>query len=205
MLDNTGFDLWAKTFDQTVKESDDEKSYPFAGYKEIINEIYKRILNSKAHRVLDLGFGTGRLAKALYDQGLEIFGQDFSEEMLKLAKDKMPKANLYLGNLADGLASGLIDKKYDAIVGTYSLHHLDDKEKVVLIKFLLTLLNDGGKIYIGDVAFESRRDLEACKREAEKYWDDDEIYFVYDEIKKSFPDINFEKFSFCAGLLTLVK
>ena len=57
MLDNKGFDLWAKTFDQTVEETDDEKSYPFAGYKEIINEIYKRILNSKAHRVLDLGFG----------------------------------------------------------------------------------------------------------------------------------------------------
>lgn len=79
MLDNKGFDLWAKTFDQTVEETDDEKSYPFAGYKEIINEIYKRILNSKAHRVLDLGFGTGRLAHALYDQGLEISGQDFSE------------------------------------------------------------------------------------------------------------------------------
>ena len=39
MLDNKGFDLWAKTFDQTVEETDDEKSYPFAGYKEIINEI----------------------------------------------------------------------------------------------------------------------------------------------------------------------
>lgn len=205
MLDDKGFDLWAKTYDQTVEETDDEKSYPFAGYKEIINEIYKRILISKANKVLDLGFGTGRLAKALYDEGLEISGQDFSEEMLRLAKDKMPKADLYLGNLADGLASDLIDKKYDAIVGTYSLHHLDDEKKVALIKFLLTLLNDGGKIYIGDVAFESRRDLEACKREAEKYWDDDEIYFVYDEIKKSFPDINFEKFSFCAGLLTLTK
>lgn len=205
MLDDKGFDLWAKTYDQTVEETDDEKSYPFAGYKEIINEIYKRILISKANKVLDLGFGTGRLAKALYDEGLEISGQDFSEEMLRLAKDKMPKADLYLGNLADGLASDLIDKKYDAIVGTYSLHHLDDEKKVALIKFLLTLLNDGGKIYIGDVAFESRRDLEACKREAEKYWDYDEIYFVYDEIKKSFPDINFEKFSFCAGLLTLTK
>lgn len=205
MLDDKGFDLWAKTYDQAVEETDDEKSYPFAGYKEIINEIYKRILISKANKVLDLGFGTGRLAKALYDEGLEISGQDFSKEMLKLAKDKMPKADLYIGNLADGLASDLIDKKYDAIVGTYSLHHLDDKEKVVLIKFLLTLLNDGGKIYIGDVAFESRRDLEACKREAEKYWDYDEIYFVYDEIKKSFPDINFEKFSYCAGLLTLTK
>ena len=177
MLDDKGFDLWAKTYDQTVEETDDEKSYPFAGYKEIIHEIYKRILISKANKVLDLGFGTGRLAKALYDEGLEISGQDFSEEMLRLAKDKMPKADLYLGNLADGLASDLIDKKYDAIVGTYSLHHLDDEKKVALIKFLLTLLNDGGKIYIGDVAFESRRDLEACKREAEKYWDYDEIYF----------------------------
>lgn len=205
MLDNKGFDLWAETYDQSVEETDDEKEYPFAGYKNILNEIYKRILNSKAKRVLDLGFGTGRLAKALYDQGIEVYGQDFSEEMLKLALEKMPKANLYLGNLADGIANDLVNNKYDAIVGTYALHHLDDEEKVTLIKFLLTLLNDGGKIYIGDVAFESRKDLEACKKEAEKYWDDDEIYFVYDEIKKSLPDISFEKYSFCAGILTLAK
>lgn len=205
MLDKKGFDLWAETFDKSVEETDDEKQYPFAGYKEILNEIYKRILNSKAKRVLDLGFGTGRLAKALYDQGLEVYGQDFSEEMLSIAQEKMPKANLYLGNLADGIANDLVNKKYDAIVGTYALHHLDDEKKVTLIKFLLTLLNDGGKIYIGDVAFRSLKDLEACKKDAANYWDDDEIYFVYDEIKKSLPDISFEKYSFCAGLLTITK
>ena len=41
-----------------------------------------------------------------------------------------------------------------------------------------------GKILIGDVAFKTRVDLEKCQWEAGDEWDDEEIYFVIDEIKK---------------------
>ncbi len=40
MLDSKGFDLWADGYDQSVGLSDEDGTYPFAGYKQILNEIY---------------------------------------------------------------------------------------------------------------------------------------------------------------------
>lgn len=80
--------------------------------------------------------------------------------MMELAKKKMPEAKLYQRDFSKGLVEELKHNRYDAIVATYSLHHLTDKQKVRLLKDLLPLLNDGGVIYIGDVAFATRSELE---------------------------------------------
>ena len=40
MLNNRGFDLWADDYDKSVSLSDEDGTYPFAGYKVILNEIY---------------------------------------------------------------------------------------------------------------------------------------------------------------------
>lgn len=205
MLDNKGFNLWAEGYDKSVGLSDDDNTYPFAAYKAILNEIYNRVLTSSAKKILDIGFGTGTLTTRLYQQGCIIYGQDFSEEMIKIAKEKMPKANFYLGDFTKGLVKSLKDQTYDAVIATYSLHHLDDQQKVSFIKSLLALLNFGGKIYIGDVAFQNREDLESCQIEAGQYWDDEEVYFVYEELKEKLPMLTFEKYSHCSGLLTIAK
>lgn len=203
MSDNSGFDLWAEDYDQSVDAADDENTYPFAGYKLVLNEIYRRVSESSAEDVLDIGFGTGTLAARLYEQGLRISGQDFAEEMIKIARKKMPEAMLYAGDFAEGLAAPLTRHRYDAIIATYSLHHLTDDAKIPFIQSLLGLLKKGGTLYIGDVAFETRKDLEACRAEAIEYWDDEEFYFVFEEMKQPFPDLNFTKCSFCSGVLTL--
>lgn len=203
MLDNKGFDLWANNYDLSVGISDEDNSYPFAGYKKILNEIYNCILKNSSKNVLDIGFGTGTLTTKLYENGCNIFGQDFSDKMIELAKDKMPNAKLFKGDFSKGLVNELKNQKYDAIIATYSLHHLNDKEKVNFIKELLLLLNENGKIYIGDVMFEKREDLEHCKIECGDGWDIDEIYFVYDEIKQYFKNIEFIKFSYCAGIIKI--
>lgn len=203
MLDNKGFDLWAEGYDKSVGLSDDDNTYPFAGYKKILNEIYNRVLSSSVNKVLDIGFGTGTLTTRLYEQGCEIYGQDFSEEMIKIAQEKMPRAILYSGDFSNGLVESLKKQSYDVIIATYSLHHLEDEQKVLFIKLLLGLLNQGGIIYIGDVAFQTRDDLELCKLDAKEYWDDEEVYFVYGELKEHLPNLKFEKYSFCSGLLTI--
>ena len=203
MLDNKGFDLWADGYDKSVGLSDEENTYPFAGYRDVLNAIYKEVLESDTKTVLDIGFGTGTLTTALYEKGLTVFGQDFSEEMIKIAKEKMPKAKLFAGDFTKGLVESLMENKYDVIIATYSLHHLTDDEKIHFIKSLINLLNPGGKILIGDVAFENREALEACKESYKDYWDDEEFYFVYDEIKEYFSGLSFEKYSFCAGVLSL--
>ena len=97
MLSSQGFDLWADGYDQSVGLTDEEGGYPFAGYKELLNRIYQRVLTRKSPRVLDIGFGTGTLAARLYQQGCVIFGQDFSARMLEAASAKMPQAKLYQG------------------------------------------------------------------------------------------------------------
>lgn len=205
MLGSEGFDLWADGYDKSVGLSDEEKTYPFAGYKDILNKIYNRILGSGAKSVLDIGFGTGTLSSRLYEKGIDIYGQDFSEKMIEASQKKMPGAKLFCGDFSKGLAEELKNQKYDMIVATYSLHHLTDEQKVDFIKSLVPLLNDCGTIYIGDIAFKTRAELEECKKLAGEEWDDEEIYFVFDEMKKVFPKMEFERISFCSGLLSLKK
>ena len=203
MLDSKGFDLWADNYDKSVGVSDEDGIYPFAGYKIILNEIYNRVLNSFAKTILDIGFGTGTLTTKLYEQGCIIYGQDFSDRMIEIAQEKMPTAKLFQGDFSDGLERPLLLNKYDAIIATYSLHHLTDTQKVNFIKSLLMLLNDGGCLYIGDIAFDTRTSLQKCKEEVGDEWDDDEIYFVIDELKLYFPTMNFDKISNCSGIISL--
>lgn len=205
MLSSEGFDLWAEGYDLSVGLSDEDGTYPFAGYKAILNEIFGRILSSGAKNVLDIGFGTGTLTAKLYECGLEVFGQDFSRQMIDLAQAKMPGARLYQGDFSRGLVPELREQKYDAIVATYSLHHLTDPEKVSFIRSLQDLLADDGQIYMGDVAFATRTQLERCRTDAGDEWDDEEIYFVVDELSPHLPSLTFTPFSPCAGVMTVGK
>lgn len=205
MLSNKGFDLWADYYDESVDISDNNESYPFAGYKIILNEIYNRILDASYKNILDIGFGTGTLISKLYEHGCKIYGQDFSEKMIEISKNKMPNAKLFNGDISKGLAKELLKYKYDAIIATYSLHHLKDCEKVTFLESLLTKLDEGGIIYIGDVAFETRDEHDKCMKKVGDAWDKDEFYFIVDEMKNYFPKIKFEKVSECAGIITLKK
>ena len=203
MLDNQGFDLWADGYDEAVGLSDEGNEYPFAGYKAVLDRIFNIIMEKPAVAVLDLGFGTGTLTARLYENGCEIFGQDFSVRMVETAFEKMPEAHLYRGDFSQGLAEPLRSRKYDFIVATYSLHHLTDEQKKSFIDDLLGYLEPGGKILIGDVAFENRIGLERCRKQSGEEWDDDEIYFVIDEMKAVYPGLVFEPKSFCAGVVIL--
>ena len=203
MLDNKGFDLWADGYDKAVGISDEENTYPFAGYKEIMGRIYQTIMEKPGATVLDVGFGTGTLTTKLYEKGYTIYGQDFSSRMIELASQKMPKAQLFQGDMVNGLVVPLLLQKYDFIVATYSLHHLTNEQKEVFIRIMLEQLNEDGCILIGDVAFETRRELEKCRQETGEEWDQDEIYFVAEEMKRTFPELEFEKVSYCSGIFRL--
>ena len=203
MLNQTGFDLWADGYDKSVGLSDEANTYPFAGYKDVLGTIFKTVMEKPSAVVLDIGFGTGTLTTKLYENGCTIYGQDFSTRMLELASQKMPNAHLYQGDFTQGLVEPLLAQRYDFIVATYSLHHLTDEQKVSFLRMLRDHLNPGGQVLIGDVAFENRSQLEQCRKDVGDEWDDDEIYFVVDELKKAFPSLDFTRVSYCAGILSL--
>lgn len=203
MLNEKGFDRWAEDYDADTARSDGEGSYPFAGYRRVLDTIARRVLARGTPTVLDIGFGTGTLTERLYRAGCEVFGQDFSPEMLAAARERMPEAALWLGDFRRGLVPELAGRDYDCIVATYSLHHLADGEKVHFLRELQGRLRPGGEILVGDVAFGTRAELEACRAGAGEAWDEEEVYFVADELRRDFPGLRFAKLSPCAGLLTL--
>lgn len=205
MLDDNGFDLWADGYDEAVGLSDEDNTYPFAGYKKILGKIFELIMKRDHAEVLDLGFGTATLTAKLYENGCVVYGQDFSQRMIELASEKMPDAHLYQGDFANGLAEPLKQRSYDFIVATYSMHHLSDDQKVVFLKELLAHLKDDGMILIGDVVFKTRDELNKCRDISGDEWDDEEIYCVVDELRAIFPNLKFEKVTFCSGILILCR
>ncbi|WP_312700530.1 class I SAM-dependent methyltransferase [Sedimentibacter sp.] len=206
MLDSKGFDLWADGYDKSVNLSEENNEYPFAGYKDVLNYIYNKIKESSNSNVLDIGFGTGILTTQLYNEGYKITGIDFSSNMIDIAKNKMPDAMLINWDFSKGLPNEITGKKYDYIISTYAIHHLYDEEKVKFIKSLVNLLNVNGKILIGDVSFETREELDKCKELNKEDWDNDEFYFVANDIMNNLSDsycCNYDKISHCAGVLVV--
>lgn len=207
MLDNKGFDLWADGYEKSVQLSEENDEYPFAGYKDVLNTIYNIVHKREKAKILDIGFGTGILTKKLYDDDYEIYGIDFSQNMIEIAKEKMPLASLIKYDFSKGLPEEIKDKSFDYIISTYAMHHLEDEEKNEFIEKLENYLNEDGKIIIGDIAFKTRELLEKCKANYNEYWDDEEVYFVIKELKESLYDrnISFTEISHCSGVIQISK
>ena len=61
MLNAEGFDRWAKQYDDDTHASDDDNTYPFAGYRQTLHAVAEKVLSADTVHpsVLDIGFGTG--------------------------------------------------------------------------------------------------------------------------------------------------
>lgn len=206
MLDSKGFDLWSDGYDKSVNLCEESNDYPFAGYKDVLNTVYAAVMARGSAAVLDIGLGTGVLTKKLYDAGCSIYGVDFSEKMIAIAQEKMPNAVLVRHDFSEGVPEQFQNKLFDAILCTYAIHHLTDAQKYAFIAQLLDRLRPEGEMLIGDVAFETRDDLNKCKAACgEDGWDDDEFYVVFDETARHFKNAIFKKITFCSGVIVLKK
>jgi len=208
LLDNKGFDLWAEDYDKDVNLSNETDTFPFAGYKEILADIYAEIMNVSPCKILDIGVGTGILATKLYEAKNDVIGIDFSEEMLKIARSKMPKARFIQHDFTGGLPDTLAGEKFDFIVLTYSIHHLTYEEQSKFLLSALEYLSEDGCIIIGDVAFETAEMLDKCREENEDDWDSGEFYIDYSELVKNLGihcHTEYKQISHCGGIVRITK
>lgn len=207
MLNEVGFDLWADGYDESVRQTDAENQYPFAGYSGMMNAIDSTVMQDMHARVLDVGVGTGVLTKKLYDAGCDITGIDFSSEMLAAARYKMPNATLLQWDFAKGIPSAIEKQSYDFVISTYALHHLAGEEQEALIGSLLGLLKPQGRLLIGDVCFPTDDALLRCREFSGDAWDDEENYIVVSKLQARRMDwaITFQAFSFCCGLMEITR
>lgn len=204
-MENKKYDLWADGYGASIHLLSDNNEYPVAGYAQLLGEVYNIVRQSDAKKVLDAGFGTGIVTRKLYEDGYAIYGVDASEQMVMAGRENMPNAKLVIGDYSMGMPLALTHEKYDIIISTYAFHHLDHYEKVNLIKDMLRLSVEGGKIVIGDLAFETRDEMKEFRRQNKDNWLYEDMYMVYEEVEKDFHNVTWERISKCAGIVTITK
>lgn len=204
MLDKNGFNMWAEDYDNSVALTDEAECYPFAGYNDVLNSVYNIVSAKPKGRVLDIGFGTGTLTQRLCDSGFCVTGIDFSEKMIEIAKSKM-QAKFLCYDFTKGFPKELSGEMFDYCISTYAIHHMTDEEKIRFIRDALCHINEGGAFVIGDVAFDSQAEREACRAASGDDWDDEEYYTVADTLRAEFKNVDFQKVSFCAGVIIIRK
>lgn len=205
MMKANEFDLWSETYDSDVAISDKSNKYPFSGYGKVLSYIYNQVNRKIPSHVLDIGFGTATLTEKLYLKGHHISGVDFAQEMVDIAREKMPKARIYRYDVVYDFPEEISMQSLDFIISTYAFHHFDENQKKLILQRLLRLLEPDGIILIGDVAFFSETEMNECEVTNLDSWDYEEKYIVYEQMCTHFPQSKFQKISSCAGVLSISK
>jgi cyclopropane fatty-acyl-phospholipid synthase-like methyltransferase len=91
-------------------------------------------------RVLDLGCGSGALARLLADQ-FEVVGVDISSEQLTLAREAVPRATFVEADLT---TLEVDEASFDGVCALYSITHVPREEHASLFARIAGWLRPGG-------------------------------------------------------------
>jgi len=94
--------------------------------KEVVSELFGDVKNKL---FLDCGCGTGRFLEFFTKKGSRVIGVDISENMLKIAKKKIPNVNL---SRADIFSLPFKNKVFDIILCSQVLTHLHNYKAPLL-------------------------------------------------------------------------
>lgn len=170
------FDDWAGSYDDSVSMP----QFPFYAYKKVLTRTVELARPRPGLAVLDLGTGTGNLARLFARRGCELWCTDFSAAMLAKARQKLPLAHFSLHDLRQGWPEGF-PTRIDRIVSAYVFHHFELDEKVHMINGLLREhLLPGGRLVIADVAFPDQAEMDQWKKKLGDEWEE-EYYWVATE------------------------
>ena len=119
------------------------------GYDELQEATTAAAGGVEARDVLELGTGTGETALRVLTLHPEArwVGVDASEAMLRRARARLPEADLRLGRIEDELPEG----RFDLVVSTLAVHHLDAAAKRALFRRVAAALRPGGRFVLGDL------------------------------------------------------
>ncbi len=134
--------LTIKTYDKIATDYE-KRHLRFKGIEELAKFI--KLLKSNP-KVLDAGCGFGRELLAFTSQGFDTYGIDASEELLKLAKKRAPKAKIKLVDLRKKLP--FKDNFFDGVWARNSLHHLEPPSLEFALSEIKRVLKPAGILFI---------------------------------------------------------
>lgn len=151
-------------------------------------ETFIDILDRKDDpEILDIGCGPGRDAKTFVEDGMDVLGIDISEEMLDIAREKVPQAEF---KKIDMRNLPFDSDSFDGIWSAGSLQHIPRDEMRDLLEELRRILKEGG------ILFSDLREGEGEKvEETEDYGETIERFMVYwqkEEFIQLLEDAGFE-------------
>lgn len=146
------FDKWSETYDQSVSGDWIHDRYDqVLGF--MVNAV-KEISENKRIRLLDIGAGTGTLLSKLGGMNVEINAVEPSMGMQAKLLQKCPNVKIVDGELPE---LPIFEEKYDCIVSSYVIHHVDHDKSGIMIDSICRNLKPGGLILLADVMFESEK------------------------------------------------
>ncbi len=116
-----------------------------------IDRIKKEIAShwiKPEHRVLEIGCGTGSLAKMMTGRGASVTAIDVSEEMLAMARKNAPDVRFIHMSAVE--IDRFYEGEFDFVVATLSLSELTGDELDMVLKKSMGILKKGGRVIIAD-------------------------------------------------------
>lgn len=127
----------------------DNKNSRTQNVDNIAQTILKQVPFSKEMKIMDFGSGTGLLLTKIAPHVNEITAIDISASMNEVLKAKVNAVDCKLNIVEMDLTKQSLDGKFDAIISSMTIHHIENV--LELFKKLYSLLNDNGTIAIADL------------------------------------------------------
>lgn len=113
-----------------------------------INLISERLKDNNVKTILDIGCGTCGPMIKLLQEGFDVYGTDFAENMISVGKKEIEKAGfdpdrIWVADLEDDTDS---ENKYDAVLALGVFPHVLDENKALYN--MKNMLNEGGLTFI---------------------------------------------------------
>lgn len=136
-------------------------------YNDLLDLVVVRCQVRKEDRVLDIGTGTGELARRFaLNRGCRVIGLDPLASMVDEARRKANQGSW--GDVSFRVADApfleipYADEAFDAVASTQAFHHLPEHRKPAAVREMARVLRKGGRLAIGDVVFHCPADLKAA-------------------------------------------
>lgn len=135
----------------------------------------------KGASVLDVGCAGGVKTQYLVERELNVTGIDFSENMIKIAKERVPQANFLVYDMN---AMDSFEGMYDGIYLSAVILHVPKDQIVALLRKIVKHLKDGGYLYIAVKEKREHEPEEEIKVENELGYTYERFfsYFLVDEV-----------------------
>ncbi len=103
------------------------------------------VKKSGGNKVLDLGCGSGIQSKQLFQSGLEVIGLDFSPEMIKEAKKRVPRAKFVVSDMTK---MDFLKESFNGVFAQASLLHIPKKLVPKVLGLIHKILKTNGVLYL---------------------------------------------------------